>query len=354
MGKPTNNVAKQKFHQIFRNLRLVSDAIGLDVLVPNYRISGRTVFLCLIVTNATFTTLYGCWRQRSDFVKLLESVPFMMMVVQAIHKVILRISRPEPYRALYELSCSIFEMLNENEANGIVMQGSLRLGCILQRMLQILYAGVIFILVVVAIGLYLIFDVKFLAMPMYFPGLDENTDLGFLILITMHIVMLMVAICGYLTIDCHFLAMVIPFAGYVDGFQNEIIQLNLLLKQHKSNEVTISNKLKRICRLHQMLIEYGSMLEDHYTICHLVKIGSIVIGLICAAFITLAYSFMRTKFVPALLAAQLTQYCAMGTIITTKNDQLIKDLYNMDWYLLTNSEAKLLVLMLQRAQNAPQ
>lgn len=320
-----NNMAPQsistedRFNDLFMNVKKFSRIIGVDVLDENFRPTFRTVLSCAVITNGFFMALYSMWLERNDMLKLVEIVPVLMLILQAFHKLMLRITVPADYRALYGKTCHIFELLHANQANRELMYGSLQTTWILQRLLQIMYSAVVITISSIPVILFLVTGNKMLAIPLYFPGVDESTMIGFCVLVAIHQTQMFFAVCGYLAVDCQFLALVVPISGYANAFRNEIEKLNSLLDQHyqeKEEEANIFEQFTHVCKLHQMLIEYEEMFEQHYVIPNLTKIASIVVGMISNIFLVFRGDFLQAYLLLAGFFAQLTQYCSMGTVLT--------------------------------------
>ncbi|XP_055645242.1 odorant receptor 67d-like [Toxorhynchites rutilus septentrionalis] len=344
--------AAEKFNQNYRLHLKVSRSIGFTVLDPNYAFGRRTMFSLLVSFSALLMANFAIWRARADVVKVMEVISYLMIIIQGFQEAVLWVLRPARYRVLFEKSRELFRQLNENEENGKVLYVVLQYTLILQRMM--LYWYTIMCVLVISITFAVsVFGKKLLIMPLLLPGIDENANTGFCLLWVIHLVQLAVGHQGYVSFDGYFLYMIFPIIGYVNAIENEINKLNSMLNDSTRDEEALSAQFLRVCTLHQMLDEYEIKLQDNFIATNLVRIGSAIAGLVSCVSLIFVSDSLQTYLTLGVFFSQVTQYCLMGTIITVKNEHLMKALYTIEWYLLPKREAANLVLILQRAQNAP-
>ncbi|XP_065088822.1 putative odorant receptor 83c [Ochlerotatus camptorhynchus] len=97
---------------------------------------------------------------------------------------------------------------------------------------------------------------------------------------------------------------------------------------------------------------YEEMLDEHYGVCVFVQVLSSVACIALSLF-----NFYMTYNIGALTFLifsffQLLEFCVLGTILTIKNDQIMRALYDTCWYRLSTEEQKMMAFMLHRSQNA--
>lgn len=313
----TSISAAEKFEQNLQQNLKVGRSIGVNVLDEEYRLGGRTMFTILTALTAFSMAIYAIWKIRVDFLKVMEVVGYLMIIIQGAQELWGRTMKPARYRVLFEKSRKLFEHLNENEENAQVLYDALQHTLTLQRMLiywyNVMYTVVISITIVISF-----FGDKMLPMPLLFPGIDESTTAGFIVLSIVHLVEMIVGNRGYISFDSHFLYMVFPISGYVNAIEAEINKLNSMLNDSTCNESAISAQFLRICTLHRMLDEYEITLENDYLVTNLIKIGSAVFGLVSCLLLVFVSDCVQAYLTMGLFFTQVTQYCLMGTIITVK------------------------------------
>lgn len=213
----------------------------------------------------------------------------------------------------------IQELLGDGGSNDRILSRALRLSRLLQRFILMIYAVTSVVIVLGPILLWIILDEKIFVMVYFLPGIDGSSAEGFLVNLALHAVMLPVAICVYVSLECTFMALIIPVGAYVDAFGNEVSKLNSALNLTERNEATIRDQLNRIVRLHQLLIEYATTLQELYSMAILVKIGLVYLGIISAIVVIFKSQDDRIAYIYLMLQFEhLTRYCMMGTVITDK------------------------------------
>ncbi|EDS45066.1 Odorant receptor 83c [Culex quinquefasciatus] len=118
------------------------------------------------------------------------------------------------------------------------------------------------------------------------------------------------------------------------------------------NEKLITEKLVRICKLHQMIVEFEQDAVEHFKYGCAVQILFQAGTLMITIFLSYICGYVQAASIFMALLFQLTQYCALGTIVTAKNDQMTIDIYGIEWYRLGNTQQQIVVFMLHRAQTA--
>ncbi|KAL1374226.1 hypothetical protein pipiens_018215 [Culex pipiens pipiens] len=350
MVKESEVSAATEFATMFHNTSRTVNLIGFNVLNAEWRPNWRTALTFFVIAGSLF--ILGCtlMSRTSNIIEFFQVLPFGMLQVQGMHKIIVRIARPQDYYNLYVKSKEIFELLNENKNNNLVLYKSLKIATNLQKLMYAMYLTTVIFLDVMPICVWMILGERILAVPLFMPLVDETTVEGFVANYVSHLMMLLIAACGFVSIDCMFLAFVIPIAAYANAIEGEVQQLNDLLEQPKRDDKMIEEKCNLLYKVHQTLLEYESLLEDHNNIVMLFKVASIILGMVTNIIVIFKSSFPQAYFLITIFFVQLTQYCLMGTVVT--NEQMLKHLYNINWHLLPPKHAKHLVLILHQAQNA--
>lgn len=308
--------AEELFHQLFSNVSRLFELIGMNGLDPDFGPNRRMIWTWTMLLVAITNVAFYLWKQSSDMVEFLMVVPYACFVIQALHMTIKVLVNHSNYRLLHAKSKQIFDMLNETSTSRKLMAESLQFGTVLQGLLAALYSMSFIFIISMPLFIWCISGEKILLLMYSLPAVDENTTQGFLETLALHVAILLASFCGFVGIDCFFLALIIPIIAFVDGTENEIHELNKLLELEDTNP--IQPKLDRIVQLHQLLIEYEQMLEDIYNFVMLVKVGTIVIGMI-SAILTIFTNQDKMAFVfVVILLEQLTQYCMLGTVISSK------------------------------------
>ncbi|KAL1400983.1 hypothetical protein pipiens_006985 [Culex pipiens pipiens] len=303
---------------------------------------------------AATEVLYFLGSTRSDMIQFMVTLPYASFATQGIHTLALTLMNPASFSSLHAKSYEIFKVLNENHGNRSILARPLRIGTVIQSLMTTLYVVILVFILFLPLATWWITGQKILILLFRLPGVDERCTEGFLETMALHVALLPIAFCGFLGIDCLFLALIVPVVAFVDAMANEMDELNQLLQSPESSQGhEIRSKLIRLVQLHQLLIKYELTLEEHYNVVVFVKIGAIVFGMISTILVMFNVRDIMAFIFTIVLFEQLTQYCLLGAVISSKNNQLIDHLYDIKWYLLPAGQAKHLVLMLERAQNAP-
>lgn len=362
-----------KFNQIFANVSRLLGVIGFDVLDPDFEPNWKMIYPCAIIFCAMLQILSLLWINRSDMVQFLVIVPYAMYEIKLVDIMVQCVAKSGMFQSLKARSDEIFELLCENPTNKQVMDKDLKVAIFLQKFIFGWNVQTSVLMIPGPVLVWLVSGKMILFFLYRLPIIDDQSAAGFLLNLIYHAAILLIPFCNSGGIDSLLVALIVPISAFINAIANEVFEINELLEKDRRDEPAIKTKLNRIARLHQLLLEYVSLLEDTFNGMALVRIGTIVLGTI-AAIITFFETGdpMTFVFIPVLFV-QLSQCCLLGTIIPVKvafdtfkftkyrqnvcpslqNEELIEHLYDIKWYLLPEGHAKHVSLMLHQAQNAP-
>ncbi|EDS29230.1 Odorant receptor 83c [Culex quinquefasciatus] len=340
-----------KFNQIFANVSRLLGVIGFDVLDPDFGPNWKMIYPCAIIFCAMLQILYLL--NRSDMVQFLVIVPYAMYEIKLVDIMVQCVAKSGMFQSLKARSDEIFELLCENPTNKQVMDKDLKVAIFLQKFIFGWNVQTSVLMIPGPVLVWLVSGKMILFFLYRLPIIDDQSAAGFLLNLIYHAAILLIPFCNSGGIDSLLVALIVPISAFINAIANEVFEINELLETDRRDELAIKTKLNRIARLHQLLLEYVSLLEDTFNGMALVRIGTIVLGTI-SAIITFFETGdpMTFVFIPVLFV-QLSQCCLLGTIIPVKNEELIEHLYDIKWYLLPEGHAKHVSLMLHQAQNAP-
>ncbi|KAL9697810.1 hypothetical protein quinque_001251 [Culex quinquefasciatus] len=343
----------QEFRNSFETVRKVTYMVGINVftLEPdlNVRFFGSAMFMALIYVLCFYT---GWVLREAEGYRILEMVMILVLNAQGTNKMWIGFVHKPRYCRLFQSSEQIYESFDSDERNRPVLRDLVAKMNLLLKWIVIVYASS-GLLIVVLVALYaIVAREKFLALTIIVPFVDHTSLTGYLIVYLTHMAMAAFCAIGYLASDTAFIVTVVPIIAYANSLQNEIRNFNLLLQAPERDETLIAEKLLRICHLHQMIDEFEQEAIAHFKGGCLVQVALQAGTLLLTIFLAYICGYVQALSIFMALIFQLTQYCALGTIVTAKNDQMIHDIYEIGWHRLDKPQQQMVAFMLHRAQNA--
>ncbi|XP_062713109.1 odorant receptor 43a-like [Aedes albopictus] len=189
----------------------------------------------------------------------------------------------------------------------------------------------------------------------FFPWIDHTKLFGYLINLSYHFLQIYEASYGLLATDTCFLFFILHAMGQLDIiiiYLKKLDELSLQYDKTKSDE-EVYRLLDDITEKHQEHMEYMSKMDS------LLKPGFFV-NFSCMIAETVASLYVQSAtdgiwypglIVVLLCIVQLFIACALGTVYSTKNDQLVDEIYNVSWYALPIPAQKSLALILNSSQH---
>lgn len=307
-----------EFTKAFDTLNNAAYYVGLNFqtleLDLNIRIFGSALFMIIIYVLCILT----CWKLREDWQGLFETLVIIVLNIQGTNKIWIAVVHKPRYFRLFQTSQQIYESFDADERNRPILRDMVAKMIFFLKGMIVVYAtagGAI----IVFVFLYVAFTrQKFMPISVHIPYVDHSSWIGYIITFVAHSLMIVYCCNGYLTSDTAFVATVVPIIGYANSFQNEISNFNQLLTMPKRDEKLIEEKLARIRKLHQMIVDFELDAIEHYAGGCLVQISTQAGSVLLCIFLGYICGYVQAISISMGLAFQITQYCALGTIVTAK------------------------------------
>lgn len=307
-----------EFTKAFDTLDKAAYYVGLNFqtleMDLNFRIFGSALFMVIIYVLCLLTG----WKLREDWQGLLETLVIIVLNIQGTNKIWIGVVHKPRYCRLFQTSKQIYESFDADERNRPILRDMVAKMIFFLKGMIVVYAiagGAI----IVFVFLYVAFTrQKFMPISVLIPYVDHSSWIGYITTFVVHSLMIMYCCNGYLTSDTAFVATVVPIIGYAKSFQNEILNFNQLLVMPKRDEKLIEEKLARISKLHQMIVNFELDAIEHFRGGCLVQISTQAGSLLLCIFLFYICGYVQAFSIAMGLAFQITEYCALGTIVTVK------------------------------------
>lgn len=173
--------------------------------------------------------------------------------------------------------------------------------------------------------------------PIYLPYTNLTSDWGFLLNLSILMVLCIMGFLGFSTHDATFLLYGYQSVAYVEILKIKLSELSSMIEQNKlikndSKDLMIKNYLKEIIKLHQDYQDYRANMIDFASIPSFTSISlnvlAICFSIVCA---------LKISFVPGIAGTvgffiQIAIPCFVGHLITVQNEKFHEALYDLPWY----------------------
>ncbi|TMW51662.1 hypothetical protein DOY81_003251 [Sarcophaga bullata] len=309
-----------RYNRIMKITRLMSAICGADIMNPKYKMSPLT-WLVIVAINAfyccTIYTMYVGLVIEGDWKLLLQSLSLVGSAVQGYSKLISSI-----YRRLImiQMDAYLTKVYKEHQeldyAYRQVLQYRIDLTSKILKMVLWMYiiGGSIILLFPFIYGA--LYGQKLFVMQFLLPGIDPNTDTGYILHNGFHIFLICLGAFGNFAGDMFIFIFIINIP---------LLKDLLKIKCEKLSHVALATHdfrksmpmLKEIIKWHQNYCNWP------------------------AAFAYLVYS-----------CVMLYAYCGLGHLVEISNDEVVNVIYgDCLWYELSVPEQKLVLLMMRKSQN---
>lgn len=307
-----------EFRKSFETVRKASYLVGVALFTRESDLNVRFFGTSTIIALVYGCCLYSGWFLRSDWNRLLELSVCLLLNLQGTSKLWTGFVQKLRYCELFQTTERIYECFDVDERNRPILREVVSKMNLFIKWIVIVYVSCGVIIVTLVVLYTTLTRQKFLVLTIFVPYVDHTTLVGYVIHSFLHLSMIVFCVIGYLASDTAFIVTVVPIIAYGNCLRNEIRNLNLLLQMPQRNEKLITEKLVRICKLHQMIVEFEQDAVEHFKYGCAVQILFQAGTLMITIFLSYICGYVQAASIFMALLFQLTQYCALGTIVTAK------------------------------------
>nr|QKN21490.1 odorant receptor [Zeugodacus tau] len=340
----------ETFTKILNFFHLICSLVGADLSNDNYRVNIITVIVILsIIIYFIFTATTVASVFSEDWTYMLEASCMVGSVLQGCTKLI---SAFIFKNKICGMRAELERLYAEYEVKGDEYVKTLNKSC--ERMWQVTkVVGQMYLYAAVGIILTLIYFViattqKVYVMHFFIPGIDVNTQTGYLITLGVHAVVFMSGAFGLFAGDLFILLFLTQPMLFVDLLVLKVKALNEAAAQ-KTNAV--QRLLIDIIEWHQYYTDYNKRCNHLFYYIISVQIVTSGISIICTLYIILMGDWPGAYMYILIAFSGLYLYCILGTKIQECNSAFCKELCNINFYDLDIKSREMMVLIIMKAQN---
>ncbi|XP_011203704.3 odorant receptor 67d isoform X1 [Bactrocera dorsalis] len=340
----------ESFGKIIKFFHLISSLVGADVADENYRVNIITITLIIcivayfIFTGTTVASVFS-----ENWTYLLEASCMVGSVLQGITKLISAFAFA---KEILGIRIELENLYREYEVKGDDYAEALNKSC--ERVWQVIkMVGQVYFVAgggIILITIVLIFasNEKVFLMHFMIPGIDVDTQVGYLMTLTLHTMCFLFGAFGLFAGDLFFLLFLGQPMLFLDLLVLKVKSLNEAAAENSSNAERL---LIEIIEWHQYYTDYNLRCNRIFYYINSMQIVTSGISIICTLYIILlgdwpgAYLYILVAF------GGLYLYCIMGTKIQTCNTAFCEELWNINFYDLEVKNQKMIIPILMKAQN---
>ncbi|XP_039957290.1 odorant receptor 67d-like [Bactrocera tryoni] len=340
----------ESFGKIIKFFHLISSLVGADVADENYRVNIITITLIIcivayfIFTGTTVASVFS-----ENWTYLLEASCMVGSVLQGITKLISAFAFA---KEICGIRIELENLYREYEMKGDDYAEALNKSC--ERVWQVIkMVGQVYFVAgggIILITVVLIFasNEKVFLMHFMIPGIDVDTQVGYLMTLTLHTMCFLFGAFGLFAGDLFFLLFLGQPMLFLDLLVLKVKSLNEAAAENSS---TAERLLIEIIEWHQYYTDYNLRCNRIFYYINSMQIVTSGISIICTLYIILlgdwpgAYLYILVAF------GGLYLYCIMGTKIQTCNTAFCEELWNINFYDLEVKNQKMIIPILMKAQN---
>ncbi|XP_030372179.1 odorant receptor 67d-like [Scaptodrosophila lebanonensis] len=343
-----------RYRRIIDVIRLCARFCGTDISSPDWRWNWLTRLVVVMIFSFYTCTIYTVYEGvfvQKDRTIIMQATCFLGGAVQGMTKMFCCISYRQALRESQALLDATF-MKYEQKHMGyqqVLIDG-------IAMTMRGIKSFVVFIGIALAIiigfpiSYYILYNKKIMIMQLLVPGIDPNTNTGFLILIGAHIACLFLGAFGNFAGDMYLFVFInnLPMLKNILGCRLQ--DLNDLLDGNCS-QAELHAEMVKIVNLHQ---QYLSLLERSQRIFFhpiFVQIFATASGILCTMFCLVMGVWPAAPAYLGYGIVTLYFYCGLGSIVEASNDDCCTIIYTKcQWYRLPLPYQKLLLFMLHKSQ----
>ncbi|XP_052898188.1 odorant receptor 43a-like [Anopheles moucheti] len=192
-----------------------------------------------------------------------------------------------------------------------------------------------------------------LAFGFYLPFLDYGTPVGFAINWVYQFIQVSEGCIGLMACDSCLLFLIVNATGQMDVVIIYLRRLTELIDSNGSgeNDEKITDLLGEIVQKHLEHTKYVTDMDKLLKKQFFISFSCIIFELVASLAIVVRFPWYPGMAICLICTIQLFVSCALGTFLSSKNDKLVVEIYNVNWYGLSTNHQKTLKQVLLASQH---
>ncbi|KAM7348612.1 odorant receptor 67d-like isoform 1-T1 [Cochliomyia hominivorax] len=348
------NSPSENFELLTRFIRLPAFICGLDLLNPNYKMTWNTYSLfTLVASYFVFVFLTIATTYKDDWTIILRATVTLGSGFQGVSKIFSFVTKQK-------LIVELFELLNGIYRNYEQMGDKYTKA--LKHSMEKAEQGLVLFTIFYIVGImgmislpfisYAFTGSRFLVIEFLVPGLDVNTEFGYLVTLIFQSILVVCTAFGLYAGDLVSFVYLIQGYMFSNIFRAKIDYVNEMVVDPKNNaKPNVTKALKEIAEWHQIYLDYTMKCNDLLYVIITVQIMTAFVSTLLSVYLIVAggwpgaYSYVLIAF------CCLYLYCVLGTLTEIANDKITEDIYDVHWYNLTVVQQKIVLQILCKSQS---
>uniref|UniRef100_A0A182X1I8 Uncharacterized protein n=1 Tax=Anopheles quadriannulatus TaxID=34691 RepID=A0A182X1I8_ANOQN len=192
-----------------------------------------------------------------------------------------------------------------------------------------------------------------LAFGFYLPFVDYRTPVGFAINWVYQFVQVLEGCIGLMACDSCLLVLIMNATGQMDVIIVYLKQLTVLIDSNHTgqHDDEIADIIKEIVLKHLEHTKYMTDMDKLLKKQFFINFGCMIFELVASLAIVVRVPWYPGMAICLICTNQLFINCALGTFLSSKNEKLVEEIYNVNWYGLTTKHQKTLQQILLTSQH---
>ncbi|KAH8266053.1 hypothetical protein KR038_001451, partial [Drosophila bunnanda] len=344
-----------RYRKIISLIRFCVGFCGNDVTDPDFRMWWLTYTVIAAIGfffACTIYTIYVGVVINGDFTVILQALAMVGSAIQGLTKLLVTADRSP---MMLHIQSSYEEIYRDYGSRGgeyvKCLEARIRIIWKLIIGFAAMYILNLGLIIIFPIFYLVVFKEKILVMQFLMPLIDHTTDSGHLLLTVVHIALITFGGFGNYGGDMFLFLFVTHLPLIKDIFCVKLEEFNEMAvkgNEHKK----MREMLFDLVAWHQKYVSLLRATERIYSIVLFVQLSTTCVSMLCTISCIFIKAWPAAPIYMMYTAIILYTFCGLGTVVENSNESFTRVIYtNCLWYELPSKEAKLIILMLAKAQN---
>ncbi|XP_050077959.1 odorant receptor 43a-like [Anopheles maculipalpis] len=192
-----------------------------------------------------------------------------------------------------------------------------------------------------------------LAFGFYLPFIDYRTPIGFAINWVYQFIQVSEGCIGLMACDTCLLFLIVNATGQMDLIIIYLRRLTELIDSNNAgqNDEKIADLIGDIVVKHLEHTKYVTDMDKLLKKQFFINFSCIIFELVASLAIVVRFPWYPGMAIALICTIQLFVNCSLGTYLSSKNDKLVEEIYNVNWYGLSTKHQKTLQQVLLTSQH---
>ncbi|XP_055527805.1 putative odorant receptor 83c [Wyeomyia smithii] len=329
-------------------------ALGMNILDLNCSfVNPRYIFLLFIMVSFLYADLESSMLA-ADLEGFVFNIAMLGFGLQGFAKFDAYVYRKRDMYEVFHITTDILIKHKKTERLNRIMIDCMSFNTMLWTFYKVLYIVVFIVLCTFGTLLTVYSGELQLSFGFQFSFIDTTNKSGYVVTYLYQVTCIFMLVVSSYCNDMLLMVIYINALSMFDCIISDLKELTKLSKLEKTpaNKCAMTDQIKSVIKQHKDVSDYLNQSNKVFSLYFFMSLTCLTAAIAVLMIVLVWAHWYAAIFLSVLTSFQILVLCLLGTLLLMKEEELIREVYNVTWYDLTIPDQHLLRLMLLMSQHA--